>query len=217
MSTRAALSPGSILAKAAQFFLTLFLLALSWYVVFSLGVAGFSGLAEFLQPGSLETPLSGLGPLSSAAFTSVVLHIGVLVYLAHRRVRFAKFFLVLLSVGSASLVAAYYIEVTALIHFNGWYPAGSTPAPEYPVLVITPRDQTGSYRAQVIPWSGLADFCRKNPDYSFLVPEGQDSVCNPRCLVTPSCNGPWHTRRTVKILFPRASRRHASAMGGRNS
>jgi hypothetical protein len=176
MPTRSALTPGSFMALAARFLLTLFLVAMSSFIIFYYGVYGFSALAEYLQPGSLETPLSGLGPLLDAAFTSITLHIAVLAYLAHRRVLFAKFFLVLLSVGSASLVAAYYIEVTAAIHFNGWYPTGSNPAPEYPVLVITPDKQTGGYRAEVILWNGLPDFCRQNPDYSFLVPDGQDSV-----------------------------------------
>src|SRR5437879_825618 len=176
MPTRSALTPGSFLVLAGRFLLILFPLAVASFVVFNVGVYGFSALAEYEQPGSLETPLSGAGPLLAAAFTSILLDIAVLAYLTHRRVLFAKFFLVLLSVGTASLVATYYIEVTAAIHFNGWYPAGSNPAPEYPVLVITPDEQAGGYRAEVIQWQGLADFRRENPEYSFLVPEGQDAV-----------------------------------------
>src|SRR5437879_4367547 len=176
MPTRSALTPGSFLVLAGRFLLILFPLAVASFVVFNVGVYRFSALAEYEQPGSLETPLSGAGPLLAAAFTSILLDIAVLAYLTHRRVLFAKFFLVLLSVGTASLVATYYIEVTAAIHFNGWYPAGSNPAPEYPVLVITPDEQTGGYRAEVIQWQGLADFRRENPEYSFLVPEGQDAV-----------------------------------------
>ena len=56
MPTRSALTPGSFLVLAGRFLLILFPLAVGSFVVFNVGVYGFSALAEYEQPGSLETP-----------------------------------------------------------------------------------------------------------------------------------------------------------------
>jgi hypothetical protein len=167
---------GYAAALSAHFLLMLVILSITFYFVFWLGVMAFASLAEHFSPGSLETPLSGLGPMLEAAFATVILHVAVLGFLTYRRLRFAKFFLVLISVGTLSLVAAYYIDLAAVLHFKGWYPAGSNPKPEYPVLVITPGEQPGLHQAHVMQWSELTQFCRENPGYSFLVPAGEESA-----------------------------------------
>jgi hypothetical protein len=169
------LTLGYFLARAGRFLLMLFLFALSFCVVFEVAAYSIAALVESRNPGAFETPLSAAGPLLAGGFITVLLHIAVLAFLAYRRVPFAKFFLTLISVSFVSVIAVWYIDSIAAQHFNGWYPAGSSPAPEYPVLVITPDQQPGSYQARVIQWSQLEKFCQQNPEYSFLVPEGQDS------------------------------------------
>jgi len=153
-------------ALSAHFLLMSLFLSLSFCFVFWLALPGFSALTEHLSPGSLKTPLSAAGPMLEAALATVILHVAVLAFLASRRLFFARFFLILLSVGTVSLLATYSIGLAAVLDFGGWYPSGSTPKPEYPILVITPGEQTGSFRAHVIPWSELPKFRSENPQYS---------------------------------------------------
>src|SRR5208337_458800 len=150
-------------ALSAYFLLLLVILAVSFCFVFWFALPAFAVLTEHLSPGALETPLSAAGPMLEAAFATIMVHIAVLAFLAYRRLLFAKFFLILLSVGTLSLVAIYYISIAAVLHFNGWYPVGTTPKPEYPVLVITPGESSGSYQAHVIQWSELSKFSLENP------------------------------------------------------
>jgi hypothetical protein len=167
---------GYLAALAGLFFLWWILLSISLWVVFWLALPRFAALAEYLSPGSLETPLSAAGPMLYAAFTAVVVNVAILAYLTYRRVVLAKFFLVLLVVGSASLVATFYLDVALVQHFNGWYPAAWSPRPEYPVLVVTPGEDPGSLQAQVVQWSDLPNFRRQNPASSFVVPDGQEAA-----------------------------------------
>lgn len=166
---------GTIAAHVALFLIISLALAVSFFVVFNLAVTGFAALAESQNPGSMDGPLSGLGPLLAGGFATVLFHIAVLALLTYLRVPMMKFFLLLLFLVSVSLISAWYIE-NAVVHYSkGWYPVLRTPVREYPVLVLTPDQRSGRYDAHVIQWADLADFCRENPGYSFLIPEGQES------------------------------------------
>jgi hypothetical protein len=166
---------GTIAAHVGLFLVISFTLAISFSIVFIIATTGFARLTEWQYPGSLETPLSGLGPLLEAGFTTVLLHICILAVLAWKRIRMMKFFLMLISLVFVSLIAAWYIGLGVLQYSKGWYPVWRTPVREYPVLVVTPDQRPGLYHAQIVLWGDLENFCRENPQYSFLVPEGQDS------------------------------------------
>ena len=166
---------GTLAAHAGLFLVISLALAVSFSVVFVLTTAGFARFVEWQHPGSFETPLSGFAPLLAGGFTTVLLHIVVLAVLAYRRVRMMKFFLFLIGLIFVSLIAFLYIDIGVLQYFKGWYPIWKTPMCEYPVLVVTPDQRPGFYQAHVIQWADLPSFCRDNPQYSFLVPEGQDS------------------------------------------
>jgi hypothetical protein len=165
----------TIAAHAGLFLAISLVIGVSFFIVFGVAVSGFAGLAESQHPGSMDTPLSGLGPLLAAGFVTVLFHIAVLAVLTYLRGPLVEFFLLLISVTFASLIAAWYIEIGVLRYSKGWYPVLRTPVREYPVLVVTPDERTGLYHARVIQWADLALFCRDHPQYSFLVPDGQDS------------------------------------------
>ena len=48
----------------------------------------------------------------------------------------------------------------------------------FPVLVITPGEGDETYKADRLYYKDLGDFINKNPEYTFLVPEGQDDHLN---------------------------------------
>lgn len=165
----------TIAAHAGLFLLISFLLVVSFCIVFGVAVVGFAKFAEAQHPGSLRGPLVAAAPMLAAAFTTVLLHIVVLAVLAYLRVPLTKFFLLLISVGAVSLIAVWYINLGVLQWTMGWYPVLGTPVREYPVLVMTPGQPAGHYRAQVVQWTDLEKFRRENPQFTFLVPEGQES------------------------------------------
>lgn len=166
---------GSFLALAATFLTSVGVFVVGSSMVFYVAIQGFARLAERESPGSLEGPLTAAGPMLAAALATILFDIVILAILARLHVPLAKFFLVLTTVSSLSLIAVWYITVGSAQYFDGWYPLGFSVAQEYPVLVITPDRQSGALHAQVVQWFQLPDFCRQNPRYTFLVPEGEDS------------------------------------------
>jgi hypothetical protein len=171
----APLIAGTIAAHVGLFVVISLALIASFCVVFFIGVNGFARLAEWQHPGSLEGPLTALGPMLAAGFATVILHIAVLGVLAYHRVPLTKFFFLFISVAFLSLIAAWYIEMGLLRYTKGWYPVLRTPIREYPILALTPDQQPGRYIPHIVLWSDLDKFRRENPEYSFLIPEGQDS------------------------------------------
>ncbi len=171
----APLIAGTFAAHVGLFVVISLALIASSCIVFFIAVDGFARLAEWQSPGSLETPLSGLGPMLAAGFATVLIHIAILGVLAWRRVPLTKFFLLFISVVFVSLIAAWYIETGLLRYTKGWYPVLRTPIREYPILAVTPGQQPGRYIPHIVLWSDLENFRRENPEYGFLVPEGQDS------------------------------------------
>ena len=171
----AALIAQTAAAHVGLFLVMLLALVVSFSVVFFAAVSGFARLAEWQHPGSLDGPLTALGPMLAAGFVTVILHIAVLGVLAWHRIRLTKFFLLFISAAFLSLISAWYIETGILRYTKGWYPVLRAPVGEYPILAVTPDQQPGHYVANVILWSDLEKFRRENAKYSFLVPQGQDS------------------------------------------
>jgi hypothetical protein len=108
MGSRFESSFGDFIALAVGFLAGIVALATSSSIVFYVALQGIASYAERQSPGSFESPLSAAGPLLAAAIATVVFHIVVLGVLALLHVPFAKFFLIAVSLGSASLTATWF-------------------------------------------------------------------------------------------------------------
>jgi hypothetical protein len=159
---------------AVRFVLTLLLVVLSGLVILCLTTLAFAWLLDAVSPGWSEPPLSLFVPLGAAALLTPLIEIIILGVLTYRRALFAEFFLILICFVYVLAVAPELIvRPLAEKYFSHWYPVWIATPSDYPLLVITPGNQTNSYSAHVIHWSELADFRKRNPDASFLVPKGQ--------------------------------------------
>jgi hypothetical protein len=158
----------------ARFLLTLLLVVLGGLLILWVTTLGITLLLTVVSPGWDEQPLSLLIPFGYGVFVTPLVEIVILGVLAHRRVRFTEFFLVLMCFMYVLAVAPeVVVRPLAEKYTNDWCPVWFATTPDYPVLVVMPGQTPGSYNSQVIPWSELPNFRKRNPSFSFLIPKKQ--------------------------------------------
>ena len=162
------------ISSTARFLLTLLLVVLGSLLILCLTTFASVMYLDSVSPGWSEQPLSLLPPLGYAMLVTPLIEIIILSVLAWRRVRFAEFFLVLICFGYVLVVVpTMVVQPLAEKYSHHWYPVWLGTPSDYPVLVLTPGQQAGSFNAQVVRWSDLSDFRKRNPECSFVVPKGQ--------------------------------------------
>lgn len=75
-----------------------------------------------------------------------------------------------------SFIVILYITLLFMVA-QSKHPVGAIVPQNFPVLVIT-QIEDRQYSPQMVLWGDLQDFLNKNPQYTYLVPEGMEDVFN---------------------------------------